>query len=762
MINKTLLHNRLKQYCFIAITGIVLNLILLFPSLAITDCIAQIDIPSSECEALLSLFNSTHGTDWSDVSDNSWNATNTPCSWAGIICRDKRVIELNRQAQGLEGAIPNLTDLTSLKILDLSHNKINGSIDSTHLPTSLQRILLNDNKITGEAPDLTELIQLKTLDLGNNLLTGTIQLPHQLIDTGTLKFSQTNYRLNENDGTLTVTVKRIGNTYGEDRTNYATLSGSAKAGRDFEVAKGLLTWTVDNSSDKTFTITIINDAFKEDNETFIIILKNSNGILDKAKITIVDNDTTLSDGSSSTPSCPTDRLSISSTCNASGNTLPCNVTIEEGASVAQAVFECDAENKGWLSNSTIKAGATIQGGILTGGISNDGILADFDFRGSSIIGGTLSGLIVNNSQVGGYFQDVSLAPDTQISGGELKGNIMGDADAPALIEKAEILEGSQLSSVTIGENTQVATDVKIGAGVRFTHHDQIPTGTDLTAALVINFADNRPPTINMNTDVLIEAPTLLEQINGLSEIKDSDWQLVQNTENGQLELISEEIRFAVLPVQLKQTNSHAKLTINPDKSITFITAQGREILAYPVLQELSALIEAVAPLGIHQLALQENGILTAERNEGKVVARTDIAATPVSDDEPLGLFPSELNAMRLIFEDDTGQKRQQRIYPTCAYPKALDDYSFTLSNKGIAAITIKGKRYQGIFDYMVSPNENGEPDTQVVFTPVSENGNIVAFEVNYPTSERQILRLIPFQRNLKNKPPSKTQESRAN
>jgi hypothetical protein len=420
----------------------------------------------------------------------------------------------------------------------------------------------------------------------------------------------------------------------------------------------------------------------------------------------------------------------------------CTVTIEEGASVAQAVFECDAENKGWISNSTIKAGATVQGGVLTGGISNEGILADFEFRGSSIIGGMLSGIIVNNSKVGGYFQEVSLAPDTQISGGQLKGNIMGDADAPALIEGAKILKGSQLSSVTLGENTQIAKDVKIGAGVRFTHQDQIPTGTDLTAALVVNFADNSPPTIDMNTDVLTKAPSLLEQINELSEMKDNNWQLVQNPENGQLELTIENVRFAVLPVQVKQTNRHAKLTINPDDSVTFITAQGREIFAYSVIQNRSALIKAVAPLGIHQVVLQENGILTAELDEGKVVARTDMAATPVSDDEPLGLFPSELNTMRLIFEEETGQKRQQRIYPTCAYPEILNNYSLTWVHKGKVSITIKGKRYQGIFDYVLSPNENGERNTQVVFTPVSENGNIVAFEVIYPTGERQMLRLI--------------------
>jgi len=37
------------------------------------------------------------------------------------------------------------------------------------------------------------------------------------------------------------------------------LSGSAKAGRDFKVAKGLLTWAVRDGADKTFDIAIIDD-----------------------------------------------------------------------------------------------------------------------------------------------------------------------------------------------------------------------------------------------------------------------------------------------------------------------------------------------------------------------------------------------------------------------------------------------------------------------------------------------------------------------
>ena len=284
----------------------------------------------------------------------------------------------------------------------------------------------------------------------------------------TLQFSETNYRVNEIDGPLTVTVKRIGDTDGKTRANFFTKSASAKAGSDFKVAKGSLTWAIGEADDKTFDVAIIDDFIVENNETFIMILLNKRGTLDSAKITIVDNDVLASvsplSGPFSAPACYT-KLSIKNVCRVHRRTLPCDVTIEENASISQAIFECDAENKGLLSNSTIKAGATVKGGILTGYIINEGLIANFDFRGASIIGGTLSGMITNNSKIGGWFQDVHLAPNTHINGGTLKGEITGDLDAPALLENLEIKAGVKLSGVIIGENVQVAEEVEFGEGV---------------------------------------------------------------------------------------------------------------------------------------------------------------------------------------------------------------------------------------------------------------------------------------------------------
>jgi len=43
---------------------------------AATDCATVSQIPQVECEALVALYNSAGGPNWSDNSSNNWNVTN--------------------------------------------------------------------------------------------------------------------------------------------------------------------------------------------------------------------------------------------------------------------------------------------------------------------------------------------------------------------------------------------------------------------------------------------------------------------------------------------------------------------------------------------------------------------------------------------------------------------------------------------------------------------------------------------------------------
>ncbi len=159
--------------------------------------------------------------------------------------------------------------------------------------------------------------------------------------------------------------------------------------------------------------------------------------------------------------CPTDKTVISETCKDYGKQLACNVTIEPRANVSNVVFACNATNQGWIANSTIKTGATVKGGVWTGYITNEGTLADFEFRGASITGGTLSGKIVNKSKVSNWFKNVRLAANTIITGGAVTGTITGDCKAPAKLEKLKVKAGSHLSCVIIGNGVTVQKNVTI-------------------------------------------------------------------------------------------------------------------------------------------------------------------------------------------------------------------------------------------------------------------------------------------------------------
>jgi len=86
-----------------------------------------------ECEALVALYNSTDGPNWSDSSINNinnwdhsinnWNVTNTPCSWKDVTCEAGQVLSIQRFDMQLTGTIPpdlswtdNSSDETGFKV----------------------------------------------------------------------------------------------------------------------------------------------------------------------------------------------------------------------------------------------------------------------------------------------------------------------------------------------------------------------------------------------------------------------------------------------------------------------------------------------------------------------------------------------------------------------------------------------------------------------------------------------------------------------
>ncbi|MEN8219513.1 MAG: hypothetical protein ABFS56_24810 [Pseudomonadota bacterium] len=69
-----------------------------------TNCATVTEIPSTECEALVALYNSTNGDNWENNS--GWLKNNTPCSWYRVRCNGGHVSTLYLNSNKLTGTIP--------------------------------------------------------------------------------------------------------------------------------------------------------------------------------------------------------------------------------------------------------------------------------------------------------------------------------------------------------------------------------------------------------------------------------------------------------------------------------------------------------------------------------------------------------------------------------------------------------------------------------------------------------------------------------
>ncbi|KAL3819803.1 hypothetical protein ACJIZ3_005708 [Penstemon smallii] len=114
---------------------------------------------------------------------SNWDGNNSNhCTWIGISCYSNNsfVEKLDLSSHALQGNITLISELKSLKLLDLSNNFFNGKIPSVLGNLSeLEFLDLSFNNFGGSIPlELGRLRNLKALNLSNNLLMNVI--PNEL------------------------------------------------------------------------------------------------------------------------------------------------------------------------------------------------------------------------------------------------------------------------------------------------------------------------------------------------------------------------------------------------------------------------------------------------------------------------------------------------------------------------------------------------------------------------------------------------------
>lgn len=168
-------------------------------------------------------------------------------------------------------------------------------------------LVFADGVTTGSFPvillDDTEDEPAETLQLQLGAPTGgaTLAAPSNAVLTlsdndggGEFAFSADLYAAVESNGTATVTVWRLNGAEGEVTVDYATADSSATDGWDYVAAAGTLSFAA-GVTQQQFTVTILDDAVREDTENVLLTLKNPSagttlGTPGAATLRIVDDE----------------------------------------------------------------------------------------------------------------------------------------------------------------------------------------------------------------------------------------------------------------------------------------------------------------------------------------------------------------------------------------------------------------------------------------------------------------------------------------
>jgi hypothetical protein len=173
-------------------------LVLLFPGFS------HGAIPISERAALIALYNSTNGDNWTNNSGwktpplhtDGFAMPGTESSWYGVFVSGDHVDKITLNENHLNGTIPSqLDNLSNLKYLSLKNNQLSDSIPAQLGNLKhLEVLSLRENQLSGGIPsELSNLSNLKELILYNNQLSGSI--PCELENLGNLEVLDLNNNL---------------------------------------------------------------------------------------------------------------------------------------------------------------------------------------------------------------------------------------------------------------------------------------------------------------------------------------------------------------------------------------------------------------------------------------------------------------------------------------------------------------------------------------------------------------------------------------
>ncbi|MDM8569698.1 hypothetical protein QUF50_09355, partial [Thiotrichales bacterium HSG1] len=297
-----------------------------------------------------------------------------------------------------------------------------------------------------------------------------------------------------------------------------------------------------------------------------------------------------------------------------------------------------------------------------------------------------------SNSIQSVFKNVTLAADAKIENITLEGTIIGDPDAPALLQNVIVKAGTYLENVIIGAGVILGDGVVLKTGV------------------------------SISDDILDAIAELVKHL-GVA---------VQNPTTNQLELEDDDVFYMVQIISSSQTEQNARINMTATQILHLITDTNLDIVTKPVVQDLTGLQAALAAINLPNVEMQTNGnIKVIESDDVWYSARPDIFSVEVATDMVVGL--SVTTVANYVFERN-GKKRKQSFYAAPADMETLLAVasSASLSNERLH-FKFNGTTYSGRLDFAVT---NGAVPADGELQVLEEENNFV---IVYPNGARQKL-----------------------
>ncbi|KAJ6868229.1 LRR receptor-like serine/threonine-protein kinase FLS2 isoform X2 [Populus alba x Populus x berolinensis] len=134
-----------------------------------------LDLSNNQLQGDLSFFGRMCNLNVLHISENNLTGELSQLfqDWHECVESSLEILYLDRNQ--LQGSLPDITRFTSMRELDLSGNQLNGSLPERFSQRSeLVLLNLNDNHLTGSLTDVAMLSSLKVLVIDNNRLDGNV------------------------------------------------------------------------------------------------------------------------------------------------------------------------------------------------------------------------------------------------------------------------------------------------------------------------------------------------------------------------------------------------------------------------------------------------------------------------------------------------------------------------------------------------------------------------------------------------------------